>query len=590
MNIATFKRLIESQPESPEQKYIFLTDNEDLASNVLLAGFRSLVFADEREGFFNLDSFLNYLDSIELVGTCLMQYLFVPSCLSKKRNDILADYFKDHYITYREGWKLFRNKEYLMNPDHYLEMKKLLQQFIDRYEKAPESEPDLDRFHIMTDVGKPSGPLDIAIVEQIVESNAYFVIDKDVFIYRHGVYIEDLNGTILKDEIRKLLYRKFMRSNNINRIYALLLARPGAQRRLYELYNFPAHWINFQNGFYDPITQEMIPHDPKYLTLNQIPYEYYPEKAERFLSGGETIRKYMSISLPDPIEQRMFWQYAGYCMTTDTQMQKFLIITGNGGTGKSVLIDLVQDMVGFENLTSVPLQDLNKRFFATGLFGKLLNACGDIPVKAMESTDIIKKAVGEDSLVYEKKNEDALFFFSRAKLMFSCNGVPENVEDKSDAFYRRLLILEMNHVITAEEMDKNLKQKIRREMDYAISKAMQELHELYTVGEFSVSLRSLENVAKVQRASDSVKAFLDENICRKEGSRIEKSLMYKMYDEYCMENGRKPLGKSRFMTEMERKGYYAAKYQGIYKFKDVAAIESDFQSVPPGVVVPFSAG
>ena len=56
MNIATFKRLIESQPESPEQKYIFLTDNEDLASNVLLAGFRSLVFADEREGFFNLDS------------------------------------------------------------------------------------------------------------------------------------------------------------------------------------------------------------------------------------------------------------------------------------------------------------------------------------------------------------------------------------------------------------------------------------------------------------------------------------------------------------------------------------------------------
>ena len=53
---------------------------------------------------------------------------------------------------------------------------------------------------------------------------------------------------------------------------------------------------------------------------------------------------------------------------------------------------------------------------------------------------------------------------------------------------------------------------------------------------------------------DIIKAFLDENICRKEGSRIEKSLMYKMYDEYCTDNGRKPLGKSRFMTEMERKG------------------------------------
>ena len=174
--------------------------------------------------------------------------------------------------------------------------------------------------------------------------------------------------------------------------------------------------------------------------------------------------------------------------------------------------------------------------------------------------------------------------------MFSCNGVPENVEDKSEAFYRRLLLLEMNHVITPEEKDKNLKQKIRKEMDYAISKAMQELHELYAAGEFSVSLRSLESIEKVHRASDSVKAFLDENICSKEGSRIDRSLMYKMYEDYCSENGRVALGKARFVREMERKGYSAVKYQGIFRYKDVAIIESDFEPVPPGIVIPFSAG
>ena len=46
-------------------------------------------------------------------------------------------------------------------------------------------------------------------------------------------------------------------------------------------------------------------------------------------------------------------------------------------------------------MSSISLQDLNKRFYATGMYGKLLNACADIPCKAMENTDVLKKAVGE---------------------------------------------------------------------------------------------------------------------------------------------------------------------------------------------------
>ena len=378
-----------------------------------------------------------------------------------------------------------------------------------------------------------------------------------------------------------------MRSNTINRIYALLISRPGVQKKFYQLYNYPAHWVNFRNGYYDPIEQVMIEHDPKYLSLNQIPFEFDTGKREEVLAGGEAIRKYLSISLPDETEQRMLWEFTGYCMTTDTKIQKFLMLTGNGGTGKSVLIDMIQGMVGLENCSNIPLQDLNRRFYATGLFGKVLNACGDIPCKAMDSTDIIKKAVGEDALIYEKKGEDPMSFFSHAKQLFSCNGLPENREDKSDAFYRRLMILEMNHVVTAEEKDTGLKKKVASEMDYAICMAMDGLHDLYARGCFEESENSKACVEKVQRASDSVRAFLDEMICRKEGSRIERSRMYEMYEDYCKDNGRQPLGKSKFVTEMERKGFYSTKYQGIYKFKDTAIREEEFHDVADGDEIPF---
>ena len=64
-------------------------------------------------------------------------------------------------------------------------------------------------------------------------------------------------------------------------------------------------------------------------------------------------------------------------------------------------------------MSSISLQDLNKRFYATGMYGKLLNACADIPCKAMENTDVLKKAVGEDTLIYEKKGQDTQYLEER---------------------------------------------------------------------------------------------------------------------------------------------------------------------------------
>ena len=59
-------------------------------------------------------------------------------------------------------------------------------------------------------------------------------------------------------------------------------------------------------------------------------------------------------------------------MTQDTQFQKFLTLKGNGGTGESVAVSLIQHVVGITNMFSISLQDLNKRFYATGMYGVFL--------------------------------------------------------------------------------------------------------------------------------------------------------------------------------------------------------------------------
>jgi len=603
-----FEQYMRTEPETVDQKYIFIVDNSDLALSIADAGFQTVALEEDNPNLFSLDSFCSYLAGLELKGTCMTDYMYVPACQIKKTNERLAECFRELHLIFREGWMLFIDQECYKKLGYRKEIQSKLRSFIDSYEKPPNEEADKNCFHQVNKDGEVTSPLDIAIVEHLLKEVPFIVLEGIPYVYVNGVYLQDKNGNLLKEKIRDCLYRKFMRSGTINRIYELLISMPGVQRAFGDVYNLPGHWVNFRNGFYDPAAKMMIPHDPKYLCFNQISFDFDPAKKEGVASdnsAGKVIQSYLAESLPDHEDQKMLWQYAGYCMCTDTSQQKMLILTGNGGTGKSVLIDLIQELVGIRNCCSVSLQDLNKRFYATNLFGKLLNACGDIPVGIIDKTDVVKKAVGEDVLLYEKKGKDPSTFRSHAKLLFSCNSVPKNVEDKSDAFYRRLLILEMEHVIPAAEKDIHLKDKIRSEKEYAVYRAVQGLEELCQNGQIEESANSIASVRKARIVADSVFAFLNEMICRKEGSRIDRSRMYQLYEDYCRDNDRTAVKKTNFFADMERKGYFTSKYQGVFKYKDVvlkSEVEADepkqisrqmkldgFEPVRKGAVIPFEA-
>ena len=576
MNRAVFESLIHSEPGTRNGKYLFLTDSEEMAGAILVAGFSSLLLKKNTEGYFDLDSLEEYLDKSTCGGTCRESYVYVMACMTKANNDRLKEMLLREALDSREGWQLFYEKEYLAKPESRQELTAVLERFIDRFEGRPDEDHSIDRFHRFNDDGRPVGVLDLEIVDFILKKIPFFVLGTTPFVYRDGVYEEDVGGIRLKAEIQKLIFRELVTSPVLNRVYSLLISQPSVQKQFQDLYNQPPEWINFRNGFYDPIRRTMHPHDPKYLVLNQIPHSYSPAEADND-PEGKTIQAFLDSSLPDPVEQKMMWEYLGYCMTMDTRMQKFLMLLGNGGTGKSVLISLFQQVIGIGNCSSISLQDLNRRFYATGLFGKQLNACGDISCKAMEQTDVIKKAVGEDTLIFERKGQDALQFMSRAKLLFSANDMPENLEEKSDAFYRRLLILDMNHVVTAEKKDTRLKEKFRKEIPYAIRMAMVALSGLYERGSFTESDLSKMRVTEIQKASDSVKAFIEDMLEAKKNSRIQNTKMYEHYCEYCADNGRQPLGKKRFFGTMRAKGYYGSKSNGIWYFSGISLKETEFE-------------
>lgn len=580
------KYYMANEPKNMNSSYIFLVDDANLAISIVASGFGAQVLLDDpdrQDDFYTTEEFIQYMKSIDCKGTCRMSYTYVPACFQKRKNDRLKAYFKaNSHLNYCEGWQLVRGKEYYAKPDYQEDLKTELISFISRHEGPrgasrfsdesgddPASVKSVDdnevtngwfpvndavrtALHTFNRQDEPVGVLDGSVVDYIIFHVRLFVLDQIVYIYKNGCYSADPHGSLTKELIRFLLFPKMMKSTIINRIYNQLLDRVQLHRTSDQLNYQPAHWINFRNGFYDVLKQEMVDHDPMYYCTNQIPFWYDPDwKPPDNPEDTNIVERFLRTNIPNEDDRKMLWEFIGYSMTTDTCFQKFLTLTGSGGTGKSVVIKMMETIVGRENVSNISLQDLNNRFYPSALHLKLLNTCADIPSLGMQSIDNLKKATGEDTLVFEKKGKDVGFFQSYAKLCFSANEIPLNLDEKSNAFYRRILILSMNRVIPVEEQDPHLREKISGECRYILYQAIRGLRRLHEQGHFTESERCKAAIRELRHRADNVQAFMDTCIREVPGKRVPRSEAYEAYEAFCHNNKRQSCGKKIFFKRMQ---------------------------------------
>lgn len=577
-----FEKMIQQDPDE-KHRYVFINDNMEIMQNVVAIGYSTLWLTEAEKNAFSLDGFKEYIKSIINTGTNLMDYVFVPACFRKKTNDELEVFFKSNGIVYKQsGYTLFRNKEYLGNYDRQEELDQTLKQFINRFE-GQDTCMDLQQFHNYDENGKCTSVCDVAIVEYLMDTEDMFVIDGIAFVYENGVFKEDANGIVLMNKIQACLYRNEIKAATIKRVYDLLIRQQALQSSFETVNNYPKWWINFKNGMLDVQEMKMHPHNPEYRSMNQIPHEFSFQPVK-----GENTLKFLKEAVPDSGDRQMFYTYLGYCMTCDTSMQKFMMIKGEGGTGKSRLIALAEYIVGKPNYVNVSLADLNERFYPSNLFGKLMNSCADISTAPLNAVDVLKKCTGDDEIIFERKGMDAnRSFRSYAKLLFSANKIPLNLDEKSNAFYRRLLILEMN--VKPAKIDLRLDEKLQSEVQFSIFMAVRWLHEMYEKGRIPESENSKRLVNELYKDADSVKAWLEDCMKPAAGARCSRAAIYDLYDKYCEENDRQAIGRAKFYKNLVDKGYKEGRDKKIGRYiEGLDEKGEDFiDTQAAGVEVPF---
>lgn len=422
--------------------------------------------------------------------------------------------------------------------------KKELEKIIENTQKYEASQQFDNPYLIYNAKGVPTNVNHRAICDYFVNKGDIFVLGGECYQYKDGVYVEA--SSHVRNTIKNMIVvDTLITQNRIMECFRLICDDVRLQRTPSEL-NQDKNLIDFQNGVWDIERGELLPHDSKYLQTLQIPHtvgKYKPFRETRLYDF------FKKTNLPKE-DIKMLLKYMAYCLTLDYGLKTFMILCGQSNTGKSVLIRFFENLIGKQNVSSLSMHELNMRFYPSQLYNRLLNSCADNSSLPLSSIENLKKITGGDQIMHEKKGKEPFFFVPFCKLIFSFNQLPLQLEEKSNAFYKRMRILFMN---TELFLNNDYVNDLCSEE--SVSEIIPYLLHLLPVKDIPRTSTSDKYVEALRQDSDSIHAFIAKQCELGVGLSVEKNSLYEAYCRFCIDTGRENSKKHSFMRNIRSQGF-----------------------------------
>jgi P4 family phage/plasmid primase-like protien len=282
---------------------------------------------------------------------------------------------------------------------------------------------------------------------------------------------------------------------------------------------------------------------PEYYSRNQCPIEIVPERdCPRF-------KNELLGSALDAPDVSLLQRYFGSVLLGRNAAQRLLLLIGTAGGGKSTLVEILEKLIGLENVTELRTELLGERFEIARFLGKLLLTGKDVPAEFLmrKGASNIKKLVGHDMLSAERKQSNTVFNLrGEFGVVITCNSkLRVTLEGDADAWRRRLLIIEYSKPKPKQRISEFAKRLLQEEgsgiLNWALHGAVDHLHELATHGDFVLTSDQQERVEKLLAESDSLREFVRLWIREARGQSITMGDVHDQYAVFCQEMGYKPM-------------------------------------------------
>jgi len=312
--------------------------------------------------------------------------------------------------------------------------------------------------------------------------------------------------------------------------------------------------INLKNG-----TLEITPELTKLRTFSrddfltyQLSFSYDP------LAKSPIFNSYLNTVLPEKELQAVLSEYIGYLFIQNKRLklEKTLLLYGVGANGKSVFFDIINALLGRQNVTTYSLAKLTDQngYYRAMIGNKLVNYASEINRNL--DTAFFKQLVSGEPIEARLPYGQPFIMERYAKLIFNSNVLPQDVEH-SNAYFRRFLIIPFNISIPEKKQDKILAQKIiANELPGVLNWVLEGLKRLDANKEFTYSSIIVSQIEQYKNEADSTYLFLDDrNISPDYNCTKTLAELYCDYRKFCVDNNYLAFSNRNFKKKLERHGF-----------------------------------
>lgn len=317
--------------------------------------------------------------------------------------------------------------------------------------------------------------------------------------------------------------------------------------------------LNLENGTLDLRTKEFKPWAATDLITHQFGAAYRPQATCPNWEG------FLARALPDEELRSYVQRSLGYSLLGDADQRSMFILYGPSGTGKSTMLETINEIFGTYGTTAqagtfkmsrnekAPNNDLHE------LRGRRFVTTSETAENASFDEDLLKRVTGRDKVRSRALYQESVEWTPELSLWLATNN-PPRLNSDDNAIWSRVKLIPFQTVFLGEGQVFDYARKyLIPEANGILNWLLEGLRQYLESGLGEPP--ALAEYAREQRmASDSVARFVsdklsDGSLLASPDSLVKATDLFVSYAGWCRESGERSLGSRRFGLRLESLGY-----------------------------------